>query len=59
MEADYIPAVLTFKPQGAISTVRALKLAIELVEQADLTSDYEDRRQVVIDDLTLMLQAVR
>jgi hypothetical protein len=59
-DTSHIPSVLTFKaPQNAISTERALKLALKLLEQADLPEDLTQLRQVSIDDLTLMLSAIR
>lgn len=61
MITDYLPAVLTFKPpQSSISTYRALKNARELIEKLEPENPSDaDRIQVALDDLELMMGAVR
>jgi len=57
-----IPSVLTFdEPQAGISTERAIKNVIQILEQQVVVTNEaeEDRLQVAIDDMKLMLGAIK
>lgn len=66
--SNFIPAVLTFDPpskQNSLSTYRALKNARELVNLyadacwGNCSADHSDRLQTALDDLELMMGAVK
>lgn len=66
--SNFIPSVLTFDPpskQTSISTYRALKNARELLDNyADAaghlgSAEWQDRLQTALDDLELMMGAVK
>lgn len=61
MISNTIPAVLTFDPpQASISTERALKNAIMVLKNALVAGEsMEDSHNTAIDDLELMLKAIR
>lgn len=59
--SNKLPMVLTFKPpQSSISVERALKQARELIEEITaMAPHHEDRIQATLDDLDMMISAVR
>lgn len=56
MTADKIPSIL-FQPHGnSLSIERVLKLAIELIEQAELPERLNDRVTICLEDLQVILE---
>jgi hypothetical protein len=55
-----IPAILTFKgKQTSISSIRAIKHALDMLDKYAPEGETPDDLQTAIDDLELMLQATK
>jgi len=64
MFLNYLPSVLTFDPpskQTSLSVYRALKNAEQIIGDLETTgdADYNHRCEVALDDLKLMIGAIR
>lgn len=56
-----IPARIYVPNGNTISTLRALKMAHEVILQStiDNNQDLEDKKMIVLDDLTVMIKSVK